>query len=275
MERDRVAAPPSRQTLYTIFFGGLILAAVLLVCIVMPAEYNIDPLGTGKALGLTGLAQVSERAAAKPANGAAEASRAVTASGAGETAGASAANGAAGAPSTVAQIVPVLQPDPVASRWGEAASVTGAFIPQPEQFRLDSREITLGPGEGLEIKYHMSKAAGIVYSWTASAPVLYDFHGQPDVAPPDAPKTEDEYFESYDHDDASGKTHFHGTLVAPSTGIQGWFWENPSADSVTIKLAAAGFFDWIYQNRDEEKTKLEPLGVDALPSHPQLPDEPL
>ena len=272
MERDQVAEPPSRRTLFMVFFGGLVVAGVLLVCIVMPAEYGIDPIGTGKALGLTGLAQVSERVAAKPASGSPEATGAPATSGA---PGATAAQETAVAPPTVAdaKILPVLQPEPVASRWGEAASVTGAFIPQAGQFRLDSRKITLGPREGLEIKYHMNKAAGIVYSWTASAPVLYDFHGQPDVAPPDAPKTEDDYFESYDHDDASGKTQFHGTLVAPSTGIQGWFWENPSADTVTIELAAAGFFDWIYQNRDDETTKLKPLGVDALPSHPQLSDE--
>ena len=246
MELDQIAA--SRRTLFAILCGGLVAAGVLLTCVVLPAEYGIDPLGAGKAMGLTGLAQASEQIATK------------------QTA----------APVRVAgaTIVPVLQPGKVQSRWGESATVTGAFIPQPERFRFDSREITLRPGEGMEIKYHMRKAAGLVYSWTASAPVLYDFHGQPDVAPPGA-ATDDDYFESYDRDDVSGKKEFHGTLIAPSTGIQGWFWENTSDDTVKIKLVASGFFDWVFQNRDEHETRLKPMDVYSLRSHPQVPDEAL
>jgi hypothetical protein len=263
MEFDPSSRPaPSRGTLFAVLGGGLAVAGLLLTCIVLPAEYGIDPLGTGRALGLTGLAQVSSENAAR--------------SGASAPVPASAPTEAS-APATVAGpiISPVLQPEPVASRWGEAASVTGAFIPRSGSFHLDSREITLQPFEGMEIKYHMPEGAGLVYSWTASAPVLYDFHGEPDVAPPGAPVTDDDYFESYDHEDVSGKSEFHGTLVAPRTGIQGWFWENSSADVVKIKLVAAGFFDWVYQNRDEQKTKLKPLSVDSLATHPQVPDEPL
>lgn len=246
MELDQIAA--SRRTLLAILSGGLVTAGLLLTCVVLPAEYGIDMLGVGKKLGLTGLAQAAEQTAAQQT----EARAAVP----------------------EASIVPVLQPGKVASRWGESASVTGAFIPQAERFSFDSREITLGPGEGMEIKYHMRKAAGLVYSWTATAPVLYDFHGEPDVAPPGA-ATGDDYFESYDRDDVSGKREFHGTLIAPSTGIQGWFWENTSADTVKIRLVASGFFDWVFQNRDEQRTRLEPLDVYALPSHPQVPDETL
>ncbi len=258
MGLDQIERPPaSRRTLFAILGGSVAAAAVLLVCIVLPAEYGIDPLGTGKALGLTGLAGA-------PAPVAAERAAAPT------TAAAPAA-----APVDGAAIVPVLQKAPVESRWGEAASVTGAFIAQAEPVRLDSREITLAPFEGMEIKYHMRKGAGLVYSWTASAPVLYDFHGQPDVAPADAPKTDEDYFESYDHDDTAGKRAFRGTLVAPSTGIQGWFWENPSGDAVKIKLVAAGFFDWIYQNRGDEESRLKPMDADALASHPRVPDESL
>src|SRR5204863_2594028 len=124
-----------------------------LVVVVLPAEYGIDPLGTGKALGLTNLAS----AQAKPAAAAA------SAAGAGET----------------AVISPVLQSSPT----GDAPMVTGTFIAQPDKFHSDSREITLDPGEGIEIKYNMKKGAGLVYSWTASAPLLFEFHGEPNVKP--------------------------------------------------------------------------------------------
>lgn len=250
MQRDQIARPPaSRRTLLVILCGGVVVAGLLLSCIVLPAEYGIDPFHTGEALGLMGLARASGQVGATQTE----------------------------APAAVAgaTITPVLQPEQVESRWGAEASMTGAFIAQPDRFRLDSREITLGPFEGMEIKYHMIEGAGLVYSWTASAPVLYDFHGQPDVAPPDAAPTDEEYFESYDRGDVSGKTEFHGTLVAPRTGIEGWFWENASGDTVKITLVAAGFFDWIYQNRDEEKTRLKPMDASSLARHPQVPDEPL
>ena len=36
---------------------SVIVALLLLVTLVLPAEYDIDPLGTGAALGLTGLSR--------------------------------------------------------------------------------------------------------------------------------------------------------------------------------------------------------------------------
>ena len=161
MEVDQIAA--SRRTLFAILGAGLVGAGLLLTCVVLPAEYGIDPLGAGKAMGLTGLARASGKIGTEQTP----------------------------APVAAATIAPVLQRGKVQSRWGESASVTGAFIPQAERFRFDSREIKLQPGEGMEIKYHMRKGAGLVYSWTASAPVLYDFHGQPDVAPAGAAADDD------------------------------------------------------------------------------------
>jgi hypothetical protein len=48
------AAPSSRTRLLTTA-AAMAAAAVLLVAIVLPAEYNLDPLRTGRALGLTRL----------------------------------------------------------------------------------------------------------------------------------------------------------------------------------------------------------------------------
>ena len=48
-------APGKRQTLL-LTAGAVALALLLLVALVLPAEYSIDPLGSGKALGLLGLA---------------------------------------------------------------------------------------------------------------------------------------------------------------------------------------------------------------------------
>lgn len=52
MSSERVTAAPSRKTLFTVLAGGMIAAGAILVGVVLPAEYRIDPLGIGKATGL-------------------------------------------------------------------------------------------------------------------------------------------------------------------------------------------------------------------------------
>lgn len=49
--------PTSTRKIAVATLIALLVAALLLVAAVLPAEYGIDPLGTGAALGLTGLAQ--------------------------------------------------------------------------------------------------------------------------------------------------------------------------------------------------------------------------
>ena len=123
----------------------------------------------------------------------------------------------------------------------------------------------------MEIKYDMKKGAGLIFSWTASASLAYEFHGDPDVKP--AGKEGTDYFESYELDDKTGKDQSHATFVAPSTGIHGWFWENKTDKNVTLKLVSAGFYDWIMQNRKDKQTALKPMDPYALPGHPKIPDE--
>ena len=40
----------------------------------------------------------------------------------------------------------------------------------------------LGPNEGLEYKYRMEKGASMVYAWTSTGRVKFDFHGEPQGA---------------------------------------------------------------------------------------------
>jgi hypothetical protein len=236
---------PSLKKLLTATGIALAVAAAILVTIVLPAEYGIDPLKTGRALGLTALSNANEEPA-KPA--------------------------AAPVDSKPAEpertfINPVLVPSPT----GDAPTVKDVFIAERRPFQFDSREITLAPGEGMEIKYNMRKGAGLEYSWTANATLFYEFHGEPNVKPEGKQGTD--YYESYDLDDKKGKTESHGTFLAPSTGIHGWFWENKSDKPVTFKLVSAGFYDWISQNRKDKHTAFKPMDPATFPSHPKVPDE--
>jgi hypothetical protein len=231
--------PPSASKILLATAFAAVVAAIILVVVVLPAEYKIDPLGTGKALGLSNLAGAEAPAAAQPV---ASAGDQVT-------------------------IVPVLHP----AGDGGTPTITGAFIAQPSSYRTDSREIVLEPGEGTEIKYNMKKGAGLVYSWKTSSPVLFEFHGEPNVKPEGREGTD--YYERYEIDDQVGKTEGDGTFVAPSTGIHGWFWQNTGSGKVTLKLVTAGFYDWIFQNRKDKEMALKTMDPYAAPGHPAVPDE--
>ena len=117
------------------------------------------------------------------------------------------------------------------------AGQVAVYVPQPQIYKVDSEDLTLTPGDGVEIKYHLEKGAGMVYAWKASGNVAFEFHGEPDQKP------NKDYYESYELDDKVGKDHAYGAFTAPSTGIHGWFWENKGKQSVDIHLTTAGFYD--------------------------------
>ncbi len=237
--------PPSKKRIAKAAFVALIIAAALLVTAVLPAEYGIDPLGTGKLLRLTDLAKADAQTPEKAATSAPDSK----------------------SEEPPATIMPVLEPSPN----GSAPIVKGAFIAQSKRYKIDSREMKLAPGEGTEIKYNMKKGSGLIYSWTASDKLLFEFHGEPNVKP--AGKEGTDYYETYELDDQVGKDQGHGTFVAPTSGIHGWFWENKTGKEVNIKLVSAGFYDWIFQNVKNKETALKTMDPDIIPSHPKVPDE--
>jgi len=221
MENTNVAATedPSKQKVLQAAVVALLVAIAILFTVVLPAEYGVDPLGTGAALGLTGLAATGAVEAPIPA---------------------------ATSPTSVAE--------------GTSVSVIkGVFVPQPSGYKVDSREIKLESGEGMEIKYYLPQGAGMVYSWTSNEKLFSEFHAEPDTKPAGA---SEDYYESYEKDDQAGKTESHGTFTAPSSGIHGWFWENQSGAPATIKLFTAGFYESIIEYRDGGKKMI-------LPAEPQ------
>ena len=177
----------SKATLAKATGIALLVAAVLLFTVVLPAEFGFDPLKTGKLLGLTGIAKAGESKAR------------------------------AGA-------VPTPAP-------------AGINAPQARTYKVDSQDFLLRPGDGVEMKYHMQKGAGMVYSWKAKGKLLFEFHGEPDQKP------NKDYYESYELDDKVGKDASFGSFTAPSTGIHGWFWQNKGSKDVDFHLNVAGFFD--------------------------------
>ena len=116
-------------------------------------------------------------------------------------------------------------------------AVVGVYTPQSALYKVDSEDMLLRPGDGVEIKYHLQKGAGMVYAWKANGKLRFEFHGEPDKKP------NKDYYESYELDNKVGKDHSYGSFTAPSTGIHGWFWENKGNKDVEMHLTTAGFFD--------------------------------
>jgi len=190
-EQAERVQPPSRKAIARATAIAFAVAVVILFTAVLPAEYGIDPLKTGKLLHLTDLAKATE---SKPEP-----------------------NAAVGARPT--------------------AAPAGIYTAQPATYKVDSEDLSLMPGEGVEIKYHMQKGAGMVYSWKANGKVAFEFHGEPDNKP------NKDYFESYELNDKVGADHSYGAFTAPTTGIHGWFWENKGKKPVDIHLTTAGFYE--------------------------------
>ena len=237
--------PPSKKRIAKAAVAALIIAAALLVTAVLPAEYGIDPLGTGKLLRLTDLAKVDAKIPDRPAASVSESK----------------------SDDPPATIVPLLEP----ASDGGTPTVKGTFIGQSKRYKIDSREMKLAPNEGMEIKYNMKKGAGLIYSWIASDKLLFEFHGEPNLKP--AGKEGTDYYQTYEIDNQIGKDQGHGTFIAPTSGIHGWFWENKTGKEVTLKLVSAGFYDWIFQNVKNKETALKTMDPDVIPSHPKIPDE--
>ena len=136
--------PSSRQLLRSTLLA-VISAAVLLITVVLPAEYGIDPTGVGRVLRLTEMGEIKQQLAAE-----AEAD--------------AAAPPAAAAPAPAAKATPQT-PAPVV----EAA--------QAAPWR-DEMRVTLTPGEGDEIKLRMREGDKAEYSWVVGGgAVNFDTHG--------------------------------------------------------------------------------------------------
>ncbi|MBI6684871.1 transmembrane anchor protein [Pseudomonas viridiflava] len=194
---------PSTRKLVRSTVIAILVAAGLLVTVVMPSEYAIDPTGVGRTLGLTQMGELKIILAQEALADAAP--RATTS--------------AAPAPQ-VAQAQPIAKP-----------------APQPEvssapALKKNQITVTLKPGEGKEIKLEMLKGKTVRYEWTAAGgPVNYETHGEPYNG-------EKGYFHSY----GKGKQvkENQGEFTAIFDGTHGWFWRNRSNSDVTLSLKTSG-----------------------------------
>lgn len=198
----RAELPTSKQLLRSTIIA-IVAASAILVTIVLPAEYAIDPTGIGKALGLTEMGEIKTQLANE-----AEQDRIKD-------------QGAA---------APAAIPGPRSSLVERifANLVISTAAAQAAAPKADEMTLTLKPSEGVEIKLSMSKGAKVAYSWTVSGGVVnFDMHG-------------DGGGKEISYEKGRGAPGAEGVLVADFDGKHGWFWRNRGKSDVTLTLKTTG-----------------------------------
>ncbi len=206
----RAELPSTAKLLRSTVIAALI-AAVLLVTTVLPAEYGFDPSGIGRVLGLTQMGEIKAALAAE--------------------ANAEKASPAGTVPPLAGVQPPAIAAAPYVGARPEPAAQSSAATQQ------HTLSVTLKPGQAAEIKLAMRKDTRVHYEWTTQGgPVNYDTHGDPVGAA-----------KSFYHGYGKGRnaTSDAGTLLAAFDGKHGWFWRNRSDAQVTVTLKVSGGYDKI------------------------------
>lgn len=198
----RAELPSSKQLVRSTILAA-VSAVVLLIAVVLPAEYGIDPTGIGRVLRMTQMGNIKQQLATEAAADAATAASTTTAQATGPTLGMTTAN---------------------AAQSPAVAAATAA----PKVAWRDEMPFTLTPGEGTEIKLKMAEGGKVQYSWfVEGGAVNFDTHG-------DAPG------KSISYEKGRGVATDEGVLEAAFTGNHGWYWRNRGQANVKVILRTRG-----------------------------------
>ena len=191
---------PSSKQLIKSTVLALVIALILLVTVILPAEYGIDPTGIGQTLGLKKMGEIKKQLAIEAEQNIQQAANETT------------------------QLV---HEEVVLSQVMEVEAIIQTVPAKATP--SETRSVQLQPGEAAEIKLAMKKGVIVNYQWSVdSGHVNYDTHGD---------NANTNYF-SYNKGKAS--TEDSGELQAAFDGKHGWFWRNRSNQTVVVTLVMAG-----------------------------------
>ncbi|MDR0780758.1 MAG: hypothetical protein LBF16_08700 [Pseudomonadales bacterium] len=200
---DPLTPSTSKPRLLRATLGSLVVAMFLLVVVVLPAEYGIDPTGFGRFSGLNALATPPARTIAL--------------------------TDVIGGNQTLREVAvpdtrePTPLPNPAVFQDQAQAPVTRTL------------SIVLEPDAETEVKLKMQEGKVALFSWQVDQGMVYvDMHGHDPSFGPD-------FFVRYKEEDEG--TGGNGSLTAPFSGEHGWFWLNYNEFPVTITLTVSGYFD--------------------------------
>ena len=186
---------------------ALVIGAIVVVGAILPAEYNKDPLGTGKLFGFSRLYLDD------------------TEENSGDTQELS---------NTNFEIIKLqkLGSPPSIPKPTEAENA----IPLKQlDSRADTIQVIVPAGKGIEYKFKSLKLGSVKYDWYTSdnAIVYIDFHGEVYEENP----AKEVFYESYT---VAYSNNMAGTFTAPFKGKHGWYFRNKNDADVTVTLHLTG-----------------------------------
>ncbi len=200
---DAGTSPPSSKRLLITMVAAVFVAVLLLVTVVLPAQYGIDPTGAGRLMGLTALSSSGTRTIEiTDVIGGNEIVRTVEVADAGD---------------------PTPLPNPAVFQQGT------------EPMRAETLQIPIGSDEETEVKVVLTAGKMVLFSWEVDRGTIYsDYHGHDPALGPD-------FWVRYrEQQEGSGG---EGSLVAPFDGEHGWYWVNYNEFPVVVTLTVTGYHD--------------------------------
>lgn len=199
----------NKKQLIKSIFIALFIGFVVLIVAVLPAEYNIDPLGTGKLFGFSRLYVKNDTEKINTIN-----------------------------TEPVSQLnFKKLKLEKLGSPPNIPKPVEANNPPPSEQFieQNDTINVTVPAGKGIEYKFKALKYGNIKYEWstTNDAIVYIDFHGEVKQENP----PENVFYESYT---LAYSNNMAGTFTAPFEGKHGWYFRNNNKEDITIAIRLKG-----------------------------------
>jgi hypothetical protein len=215
---------PSARRLVRSTLLALIAAIAILVTIVLPAEYGVDPTGIGRVLGLAEMGEIKVQLAEE-----AEADRL--------------RHGAQrGDPRDQSMLI-----DRVIGLFFSSAH---AHPDQAEHGAQDHAEadssanhsedeviVTLAPGDYVEVKLIMSEGAVATYAWQVDGGLInFDLHGHGTGG------------ESESYEKGRGVSDGSGSFTAAFNGEHGWFFRNRDKQDLTLTFEVRGAYSEMKQS---------------------------
>lgn len=199
---------PSKAKLFKSTILAIAIAAVLLVTVVLPAEYGVDPTGFGK---LTGLKRMGEIKVSLAKEAEAEREATLAALGSSEP-----------------------EAEPVATAE-QPTDPQPADSPSPGA-QTDSKTIELAPDKSTEIKLAMNKGDKAEFTWFTAdgAEAFFDLHAD-----------SKELSINYHVYKKGTVAQAEGVLEAAFNGSHGWYWKNRTSSPMTITLRVTGEYQSI------------------------------
>ncbi len=186
---------------------ALIIGSVVLLTAVLPAEYGLDPLRTGKLFGFSKLYQENNQTENNETYSSLNFKKIKMEK--------------IGSPLNVPKPSEANNPPPE--------------VQYPE--REDTIEIIVPAKKGIEYKFKSLKYGSTKYEWTTDKGIVYiDFHGE--VKQENPPKNV--FYESYT---LAYSNNMAGTLTAPFEGKHGWYFRNETNEDIVVTIRLNGQYE--------------------------------